>query len=564
MTIRMRPEARQRLGNALVLLTLAALAWLLFGLHDDGWPTGAAPRDRSLSALVVAFVYIGACAALLWRPRSRGERDAVSADGENASTVLVVHASQTGFAQRLAEMSADSLRASGAAVRLCAIDRLNAATLARTDRALFVVSTTGEGDPPDPALRFVRDVMSAASTGAASARLDHLQYALLALGDREYKHFCAFGHTLDEWLRGRGAKPIFDLVEVDNADDSALRHWQHDLGQLAGVTDLPDWTPPHYDAWRLDERALLNPGSLGGPVFHLALQPIGDALPEWTAGDIAEIGPCHAASAVDAWLQEHGLDGEIRVDGDPDDTEPQTFTARLACSQWPAQQDIAGLDAAGIAVRLKPLPHREYSIASIPADGHLQLLVRRMTRPDGTPGLGSGWLCEYAAPGERIRLRIRSNPGFHLPAAERPLILIGNGTGIAGLRAHLRARIEAGARRNWLLFGEREQAKDFLYEDDIRAWQRDGWLARLDLAFSRDARALDRSPLDPSKPQYVQDLLDNAADELRAWTGEDACVLVCGSLAGMAPGVDAALCEILGDAQVERMRIEGRYRRDIY
>ena len=547
MTIRMPSETRQRLGNALALLTLAALAWLLFGLHDSGWPSGVPPRGRSLSALAVAVVYFGACAGLLWRPRSRNE--AVSADDEDASTLLVVHASQTGFAQRLAEMSADSLRGSGVAVRLCAIDRLDATMLSRAQRALFVVSTTGEGDPPDPALCFVRDVMNMPST-----RLGQLQYAVLALGDREYTHFCAFGHALDEWLRGRGARPIFDLVEVDNADDSALRHWQHGLGQLAGVTDLPDWTPPHYDAWRLDERTLLNPDSLGGPTFHLALRPMADALPDWKAGDIAEVGPCHSASAVAAWLREHGVDGEIPLGNDPNEAEPQTFAARLARSQWPAPEEIAGLKATDIAARLKPLPHREYSIASIPADGRLQLLVRRMSRPDGTPGLGSGWLCEYAAPGDRIRLRVRSNPGFHPPAAERPLILIGNGTGIAGLRAHLRARIEAGARRNWLLFGERQQAKDFFYEDEIRAWQRDGWLTRLDAAFSRD----------PSKPQYVQDLLDAAADELSAWTDEGACLLVCGSLAGMAPGVDAALRGILGDAQVERMRIEARYRRDIY
>ena len=545
-SLQSRPETRQRFGNALVLLTLAVLACLLFCFHDSGWPAGAPARERILSALMVAFVYLGACAALLWRPRARAE--AVPTDAGNPLALLVVHASQTGFAQRLAEMSADSLRTSGVAVRLCAIDHLDAATLARTQRALFVVSTTGEGDPPDPALRFVRDVMN-----SPPIRLEHLQYAVLALGDHEYAHFCAFGHALDEWLRGRGAIPIFDLVEVDNADDSALRHWQHSLGQLAGITDLPDWTPPHYDAWRLDERTLLNPGSVGGPAFHLALQPIGAALPDWKAGDIAEVGPCHAASAVSAWLQEHGLDGDILIDGDPND-ESQTLAGRLARSQWPAAEDIAGSTAAGIAARLKPLPHREYSIASIPADGRLQLLVRRMARPDGSPGLGSGWLCESAAPGEKIRLRIRSNPGFHPPAAERPLILIGNGTGIAGLRAHLRARVEAGARRNWLLFGERQQAHDFFYENELRDWQRNGWLARLDLAFSRD----------PHKPQYVQDLLEAAADELRTWTGEGACLLVCGSLAGMAPGVDAALRAILGDAQVERMRVEWRYRRDIY
>lgn len=547
MTIRMQPETRQRVGNALVLLMLTALAWLLLGLHSDGWPADMPARDRSLSALAVAFLYIGACAGMMWRTRSHNE--GASMNGKDVSTLLVVHASQTGFAQRLAEMSADCLRTSKVAVQLCAIDHLDAATLARAQRVLFVVSTTGEGDPPDPALRFVRDVM-----GTASTRLDHLQYAVLALGDREYQHFCAFGHALDEWLRGHGAQPIFDLVEVNNADDSALRHWQHGLGQLAGVTDLLDWTPPHYDAWRLDERTLLNPGSLGGPAYHLALQPIATALPDWKAGDIAEIGPCHSASAVDAWLREYGLDGSLRIDDEPSDMQAQTLAAKLARSQWPALEDVAGLGLAEVAARLKPLPHREYSIASIPVDGRLQLLVRRMLHPDGTPGLGSGWLCESAAPGDRIQLRIRSNPGFHPPVTERPLILIGNGTGIAGLRAHLRARIATGARRNWLLFGERQQRHDFFYESELRAWQGDGWLARLDLAFSRDS----------SKPQYVQDLLDAAADELRRWTDDGACILVCGSRAGMAPGVDAALRGILGDASVERLRVVGRYRRDIY
>ena len=128
--------------------------------------------------------------------------------------------------------------------------------------------------------------------------------------------------------------------------------------------------------------------------------------------------------------------------------------------------------------RLQPLPHREYSIASVPGEGCVRLLVRRMARPDGTPGLGSGWLCEHAAPGETIDMRLRRNPGFHPPPPELPLVLVGNGTGIAGLRAHLRARVACGARGNWLLFGERSAEHDRFYADDIDRWQAEGWLAR--------------------------------------------------------------------------------------
>src|SRR5690606_17698752 len=140
------------------------------------------------------------------------------------------------------------------------------------------------------------------------------------------------------------------------------------------------------------------------------------------------------------------------------------------------------------------------------------------------------------------------------PAHEAPLILIGNGTGIAGLRAHLRARIEAGARRNWLLFGERNLAHDFHFGDELRQWQREGWLERLDTVFSRDGGPF----------HYVQDALAAHAGELRDWVEQGATILVCGSLHGMAPAVDAVIAQALGNDAHETLRIAGRYRRDVY
>ncbi|MGV2480126.1 UNVERIFIED_CONTAM: flavodoxin domain-containing protein, partial [Salmonella enterica subsp. enterica serovar Weltevreden] len=122
------------------------------------------------------------------------------------------------------------------------------ALLAGAERILFVVATTGEGDPPDGAARFARDRLR------GSLALPGLRYGVLALGDRDYDRFCAFGHALDAWLRRQGAQPLFDLVEVDNLDGGALRHWQHHLGLLSGVTDLPDWSLPRYERWSLVER----------------------------------------------------------------------------------------------------------------------------------------------------------------------------------------------------------------------------------------------------------------------------------------------------------------------
>ena len=134
------------------------------------------------------------------------------------------------------------------------------------------------------------------------------------------------------------------------------------------------------------------------------------------------------------------------------------------------------------------------------------------------------------------------------------MVLVGNGTGIAGLRAHLVARIAAGARRNWLLFGERNADRDAFYRDDLAQWRREGWLERFDAVFSRDG----------GRHRYVQDALQDAADELREWVAAGAAIHVCGSLQGMAPAVDAVLRSALGDAAVDAMLADGRYRRDVY
>ena len=215
---------------------------------------------------------------------------------------------------------------------------------------------------------------------------------------------------------------------------------------------------------------------------------------------------------------------------------------------------VAGDARAADTATAKPLPSREYSIASVPGDGSLQLIVRRMFRPDGTPGLGSGWLLEGVQLGGSVDLRIRANPGFHVPADARPVLLVGNGTGLAGLRALLKARVAAGHGRNWLLFGERSAAHDNFHVEELQAWQNAGHLQRLDLVFSRDQ--LQR--------RYVQHVLEEAAGEVRKWVGDGAAIYVCGSLRGMAPAVDAVLERILGRDALEAMAADGRYRRDVY
>ncbi len=537
--------SRAALGNGALLLCLLAIAVALLKLQPGAAWTLPSDSVRWWSAAFTVSAYVGISGWGLWRSRPR-HADEERADAQtSASRVLLAYASQTGFAQELAERSAKNLRDAGLSVQLRDLGKLETHALAGYESALFVVSTTGEGDAPDPALAFVRDAMG------RPAALPSLRYGVLALGDREYDHFCGFGHALDDWLRGSGAEPLFDLVEVDNGDEGALRHWQHHLSLIAGQPDLPDWTAPAYQSWRLAERRELNPGSVGAAAFHIALVPPQDLVLQWQAGDIAEIGPRNSLAAVAALLDALSLDAATIVDRDG---KRERLDEVLGRSHLLAATEAGGLDASTLAARLQPLPHREYSIASLPSDGAIHVLLRRMLRPDGSPGLGSGWLCDYAAPGGEIALRIRSNPNFHAPQPSRPLILIGNGTGAAGLRAHLKARIAAGARRNWLLFGERNADRDFFYGDELRRWRDEGFIERLDLAFSRDGGAR----------AYVQHALAASADALRDWIEAGAAIYVCGSLQGMAPGVDAVLRETLGDSTVEQLRVEGRYRRDVY
>jgi len=173
---------------------------------------------------------------------------------------------------------------------------------------------------------------------------------------------------------------------------------------------------------------------------------------------------------------------------------------------------------------------------------------------NGELGHGSGWLTEYAGIGDKIALRVRPNPMFHPPAESIPLVLIGNGTGIAGLRAHLKASIAKGQHRHWLIFGERNAAHDAYFSDELQDLQKTGMLTRLDIAYSRDHAA----------PIYVQHLILQVADELRAWLDQGAAIFICGSAKGMAPDVHHILMDIVGEDVLAMLASTGRYRRDIY
>lgn len=528
-------------STSLRLLASAALAALAGWSVAHGHLADSAQGRQLLAALVVLAYLVFCAVTVLTHRRGQREQEKLWTADDDGTPVLIAFASQTGFAEQLALQSAHSLRKGGMAVRVLPLARVTEDDLRSARQALFIASTTGEGDAPDAAAGFARRMAS----DEAQAALAALRFGVLALGDRSYARYCAFGHALAHWLQRRHAQPLFDPVEVDNGDEGALRHWQHRLGVLCGHSDDADWSAPAYSRWRLAERRLLNPGSAADPAFHLALTPLDLPVPAWQAGDIAEIGPRNSGEEVRQFMQGLSLSGLPLA---------QALAGRILPREAGALEALRGLAAEALLARLAPLPHREYSIASLPGDGRLDLLVRRMRQADGRPGIGSGWLTLHTREGDEIALRVRANSGFHAPEDDVPLILIGNGTGLAGLRAHLRARAAAGRRRNWLVFGERTRAHDYFHREEIEAWQAQGWLERLDLAFSRDQ----------AQRVYVQDKLRDAAPELRAWVAQGACIYVCGSLQGMAAGVAAALQEILGEDMLIALSEQGRYRRDVY
>lgn len=452
----------------------------------------------------------------------------------------VAYASQSGAARTLAERSAQQLRDAGQDVSVVPLEALPW-PLPPEQTLLLVVSTYGDGEAPDHARRFLQ------SLHTHPHDLHHLRYALLGLGDRQYPAFCACARDLEQHLRQQGAQALFETLEADCLDPAVLHQWQRQLAQLSGEHAFTEWQPPQYQPGTLLERHCLNPGSLGAPLYHLkiAVTP----LPHWQAGDLVEISPCHAPAAVAQWLARLSLDGQqVMADG-------QTLAWHLARRQWPqAPEAERQRSAEALLEHLPRLAHRTYSIASIPADGTLDLLVRLVRHAKGGYGLGSGWLCRHSPLGASIDLRIRPNPAFQLPPDSGRLLLIGNGSGLAGLRSHLRERERLQQGGHWLLFGERQVAHDGLLDNELQGWLASGHLARLDRVFSRDA----------GPHCYVQDRLRDAAEDLRHWIACGGCVLVCGSLQGMGQSVDAVLRGILGSAAVDQLSSEGRYRRDLY
>ncbi|HEY8241736.1 MAG TPA: sulfite reductase subunit alpha, partial [Kiritimatiellia bacterium] len=220
---------------------------------------------------------------------------------------------------------------------------------------------------------------------------------------------------------------------------------------------------------------------------------------------------------------------------------------------------------------LRKLQHRLYSISSSPkvTPGHVHLTVaavRYEAHGRNRKGVCSTFLADRSGDGSSVGIFIQANKGFRPPAdGSKPAIMIGPGTGVAPFRAFLQERRATGAAgRNWLFFGDQRMKSDYLYREEFEAMRNDGFLHRLDTAFSRDQ----------AEKIYVQHRMLEKAPELFAWLEEGAHLYVCGDASRMAKDVDRALHEVIATAggrtpdqaaeYVKRLQKEKRYQRDVY
>lgn len=491
---------------------------------------------------------VGVLLRLCWAMRKQPKVKPAAPAGQSW---LVGYASQSGMAQNLAQSSARQLQQAGFNVVLTELNQLTLHQLNQYQKALFVVSTYGEGEAPDNASQFYLLSQQWHSS------LEQLQFAVLALGDRSYQQFCAFGHWLQQWLHSREATALQPLLELDSSErqSTALTQWQQLLsGFTASTTEQPQLLDSNAN-WlqaSLNSRYIANPASTGLACYIVKLKaPAGTT---WQAGDIVEIQPENSKCNVALWLTRHLINGCQSVH-----YQERHIPLCWALAELQLDKVLPPTNGEPLAQWLTAqprLPLRSYSIASVPAEGPITLLVRQVQTNNGALGVGSGWITAWAMEQQPVQIRLRRHQHFHLPedSSNIPIIFIANGTGIAGIRALLAQRVALGQRQNWLVFGERKQQNDFFFARDIQQWQQQGFISHCSLAFSQDQ----------TEKRYVQHVLAEQQHQLKEWLEQGAAIYVCGSLHGMGEAVHKVLQKVVGEAGLERLKQQGRYRRDLY
>lgn len=462
------------------------------------------------------------------------------------SDTLIAYASQSGSAMSLAKRFSKALSHTS---DVRCFSTLTPKVLSQYNEVLFIASTYGEGQPPEKAHRFM-DKLSNHKHYSASVR-----YSILALGDRHYPQFCAFGHQLAQVLNSKGAKPLLGLVEVDKLDTATINAWWHKLTQKLNwhAGDIQQ----NFSALPVTSNTCCNPSQT---LRHAHTIQFDKGQIDYQPGDLLEVLPKRSTEQCRKLILNLGLNAQeiVIIDG-----QSSTLEQALSGLEWQDEIDEIGEiakigevanNAQALVDKLPPLSPRVYSIASSPYQEQLEIFVRRYKRPDGCDGVASNYLCDLAD-GELVMASRRIHSNFHLPQHDAPLILIGAGTGIAPLIGFLRHRSASGSsQQHWLFFGEQYQDSDYYFAKDIKAFQAQGLITKLSLAWSRD-----------SESSYIGEHIKQQQTQLRHWVHElGAYIYVCGSRTGFGDSVSEQLTDLFGQAELERMIQAGKLRTDLY
>lgn len=536
--------------------------------------------------------------------------------------IYVVYGTESFNTEELAERTGEALSALGlpVPVKVVDMDDFDCDLLPSLHTLLVLTSTYGNGDPPSNAEALHSHLMKAAPP------LPGLRFAVCGLGDSVYPHFAQCGKDFDRRLGELGATRIVDRQDCDVDYDAPWAAWMVRVkaalprltwgpapAVVVAAQEAPREKPAEvasrrnpYLAVVRENRVLTGAGSTK-EVRHvalevpatIALQP-GDSVGIWASNDPGLVAEVLERTALSATASVQIGDTTLLLgDALSHRLDLATVDARLLALAAEAAPSsvfgIMGLDAGlrqafvarhhvvdvlsqvtarptaqALVDALRPLAPRLYSLASsrLAHPDTVDLLVA-VVRYDlsGRPrtGVFSGQISARTAVGDRLPLYVHPSPGFRLCEDDRPIILIGPGTGVAPFRAFLQERAARKAKGPaWLFFGERNAATDFHYAAEWRAWLAAGQLARLDTAFSRDS----------AEKVYVQHRMAVAGAELHAWLGRGAALYVCGDARHMAADVHAALKLILrqadglDDAGAEQaltaLEAAGRYQRDVY
>ena len=533
--------------------------------------------------------------------------------------LTILYGTHTGRSKTIAGKLAQKFANHGVEVNSIALDEYKTRQLAAETNVVFIVSTHGEGEPPAMAEDF-----HAFITGKRSPKLPQLNYSVVALGDKSYKLFCKTGIDIDDALAQSGAKAILPILKLDVDFEDDVTRWIDEFAATfvevsatspqASVVEAGLQNGQEYSRKNPFKATVLDKVKITGrdsdkEVYHVELSLEGSGI-TYEPGDSVGILANNPPALVDSIIQHAGFSGielvslkegefllkealsdrlEITVlnrdviqkyqekTGDKKLQEIIENEAEFDRYLW--GHDVLDLledfphsfSAQEFVEVLRSFPARLYSISSSQAavgdEVHVTVAtVRYSHKGRERAGACSTYLADRIDIDSPVSVFIEKNPAFKLPDnAETPVILVGAGTGVAPYRAFLQHR-EANDQKGktWLFFGERRFHSDFLYQIEWQKLLKDGYLEKIDVAFSRDQK----------EKIYVQHRLLEKQKELYEWLNNGATIYLCGDMKQMARDVQKTLLQIFevegGMSEekalefLKKLKKEKRFQTDVY